>query len=510
MPKRCAHGTCKSDSRYPKSVEGGVVFYPFPKPKTQGDKCGIWIKQCGRPYSQLNPSKVNKNTFVCSKHFLMGKPTPEYPHPVSAVPVPGEQSTPLGARRKRLAESSEELDSALSSSSDNTKEPPIQHNGTESPHEVQHKLEEKTLKEKLTEQNQEMMKVKLEPEPEPESDVKNSQILLLEKELHNVHSAEDALTPETLNQSHLPAFFSYCTGFTYDQFNSLCEFFKVPTDPLSSQTQIPLTYTTTNPEIQKIPLRCQFFLTLMKLRQNFDNKDLAFTFHICLESVILLLDSWIDYMDDRLGQLSSWPHRDVILSNMPADFKQDFPNTFAILGCAELQIERPSSTQLQSQTDSMSTSMNTLKSLVACDPRGAVIYVSALFSGSMSYKEVFNHCKIAELLQSCLQCGFLKKGDGLMTDESFQIEKEVEEIGLKLNIPPSAGSDHQTPHPETEMNKKIPEHIAQVERAIAKIKKFKIISGTIPVSHLGNINQIWYVVSMLSNFQPHIIKEESI
>lgn len=64
MPKRCAYGLCKSDTRYPKSLDGVVEFFPFPKPKTQGEKCRAWIKQCGRPHSQLN---VDKNTYVCSK-----------------------------------------------------------------------------------------------------------------------------------------------------------------------------------------------------------------------------------------------------------------------------------------------------------------------------------------------------------------------------------------------------------------------------------------------------------
>ena len=67
MPKRCAYGTCKSDTRYPQSLEGGVVFFAFPKPKTQEERCRVWIKQCGRPHDQLNPSKINKNTYVCSK-----------------------------------------------------------------------------------------------------------------------------------------------------------------------------------------------------------------------------------------------------------------------------------------------------------------------------------------------------------------------------------------------------------------------------------------------------------
>ena len=66
MVKRCAWGTCKSDSRYPERIEG-VHFIPFPKPKVNYEKCLLWIKLCGRPHSQLNPSTVTKHTPICSK-----------------------------------------------------------------------------------------------------------------------------------------------------------------------------------------------------------------------------------------------------------------------------------------------------------------------------------------------------------------------------------------------------------------------------------------------------------
>ncbi|XP_056150909.1 uncharacterized protein LOC130125376 [Lampris incognitus] len=289
-----------------------------------------------------------------------------------------------------------------------------------------------------------------------ELQAKDSQIQLLGKELHAYTT--NALTPECLNNSHVPEYFHYCTEFTYDQFNSLCEFFKVPNDPITPQTNIPLSYKMPDIEIQKLPVCSQFLLTLMKLRQNFYHKDLAFRFQICVQSVSTLINSWVDYMYDRLGQLSIWPHRDVISQNLPVNFKEEFPNTFAILDCTELKTQKPSSLLLQSQTYSTYKSSNTLKSLVACDPRGAVMYVSAIFTGSLSDKEIFNQCNIIELLQGCIQCGYLKVGDGLMTDKGFLIEKEVEEIGLRLNIPPFARSNCQMPHADVEMTKKIAKH----------------------------------------------------
>ncbi len=200
---------------------------------------------------------------------------------------------------------------------------------------------------------------------------KDGQLELLEKELKNARTTN----AESLNSSSVPNYFHYNTGFTYNQFNDLCSFFKVPNHPDSPETHIPLTYKKVDKQIQDMPLRSQFLLTLMKLRQNFDHKDLAFRFQISVQSVSTLINSWVDYMYDRLGQLSIWPHRDVISENMPANFKKDFPNTSATLDCTELKTEKPASLGLQSATYSTYKSTNTLKSLVACDPRGAVMYV---------------------------------------------------------------------------------------------------------------------------------------
>ena len=312
----------------------------------------------------------------------------------------------------------------------------------------------RTLQDALTAQKQEIitLRVKLEAK---------------DRELH-LQKCTD-LNPEILNISHVPDYFKYCTGFTYDQFNVLCNLFSIPTDPYAPQTQIPLTYKKIDNEISKLTLRSQLLLTLMKFRQNWEHKDLAFRFKIRLQSVSTLINSWVDYMFEILGKLSVWPHRDVISENMPAKFKEQFPNTFAILDGTELKIQKPSSLVLQSQTYSTYKSTNTLKSLVACDPRGALIYVSALFTGSISDKEIFNRSNIIDVLKGCVQCGYLNVGDGLMVDKGFLIEKEVEEIGLKLNIPPFARANRQMPHADVDLTKKIAKHRVHVERAIAKI-----------------------------------------
>lgn len=327
------------------------------------------------------------------------------------------------------------------------------------------------------------------------------------RDLEQNQNPHNYLTPESVNESKVPNYFVYCTGFTYGQYNDLCSFFEIPNNSVCPQTNIPLTYRKTNCHIRAMPLRQQLLMVLMKLRNNWDLKDLAFKFDIDTPSVSRIFGAWVDYMYNKLGSLAIWPHRDIITANMPDKYKEDYPNTFAILDCTELKMEKPSSLLLQSQSYSDYKSTNTLKGLVACDPRGAVIFVSTLFTGSISDREIFNQCKITTLLQGLIECGYLKKGDALMADKGFLIEKDVESLGLKLNIPPFNKSNMQMPVGDVLKTKKNAKHRVHVERAIAKIKKFKIVSGKVPISRLGNINDIWFVVSMLSNFQPHILKK---
>ena len=72
MPKHCCWGLCKSDSRYPnKYPESGIIWIPFPKPKTFPEKARRWVILCGRE-KDFTVDRVGKNTYICSLHFPEG------------------------------------------------------------------------------------------------------------------------------------------------------------------------------------------------------------------------------------------------------------------------------------------------------------------------------------------------------------------------------------------------------------------------------------------------------
>ena len=99
--KHCCYGVCNSNTRYygkRKDMEN-VVFIPFPKPKTQREKCERWVKLCGRQHFTVN--SITKDTYMCSKHFVGGKgPTKENPDPLPALATSFEKRV-LSSKRKR-------------------------------------------------------------------------------------------------------------------------------------------------------------------------------------------------------------------------------------------------------------------------------------------------------------------------------------------------------------------------------------------------------------------------
>ncbi len=63
MTKTCLYRGCKTSSHRDKEA----VFVPFPKPHLDLKRTLEWIKFCGR--EDKDPAKVNKDTYVCLKHF---------------------------------------------------------------------------------------------------------------------------------------------------------------------------------------------------------------------------------------------------------------------------------------------------------------------------------------------------------------------------------------------------------------------------------------------------------
>jgi hypothetical protein len=250
---------------------------------------------------------------------------------------------------------------------------------------------------------------------------------------------------------------------------------------------------------RKLSPQDQFLLFLCRLRVGLLEYDLATRFRVSVSTVSIIINTWLSFVFMRIGCVRTWPTRAKVRAKMPPSFKEKYPSTRVIIDATEIKCEMPSSLVLKSKTYSNYKSANTLKGLVCITPGGSVSFLSPLYTGSISDKEITE------------RSGFLKlpfsEGDSIMADKGFVNIRPLLPPGVSLNIPPFLGMAGQMVHNDVIETQHIAAERIHVERAIRKIKEFHIFDQIIPLSLSGSINQIWAVCGKLTLFQNPIISQ---
>ena len=90
--------------------------------------------------------------------------------------------------------------------------------------------------------------------------------------------------------------------------------------------------------------------------------------------------------------------------------------------------------------------------------------------------------------------------DAFKAYKGFDIQSDLKKIGLHLNIPPFLKDKARFEEDDVIKTQTIAMHRIHVERAIRKIRRFRIFHSIIPVS-----NQIWSAACILLNFQNPVL-----
>ena len=181
---------------------------------------------------------------------------------------------------------------------------------------------------------------------------------------------------------------------------------------------------------------------------------------------------------------------------MPEAFKKKYSSTRVIIDCTEVRCQMPSSLQLNGELFSSYKHHTTLKGLVGISPGGATTFVSQLYTGSISDREIVRRSGLLDL-------PFQDK-DSVMADKGFTIA-DLLPLGVSLNLPPFLGGSSQMPAEDVVKTQEIASLRIHIERAINKIKNFHIWGKVIPLHQIGVVNQMWAVCAFLCNAQPNII-----
>ncbi|XP_078804244.1 uncharacterized protein LOC144992347 [Oryzias latipes] len=240
-----------------------------------------------------------------------------------------------------------------------------------------------------------------------------------------------------------------------------------------------------------MPLIDEFLMYSMRVAVGMKEQLIADMFNVSVARVSRVTITWANYLFMMLSSLPIWISREKVKSIMPLKFQRYCPNVRVILDCTEIALETASSLTLQSETFSSYKNRTTLKGLIGVAPNGLVTFISPLYTGCISDKEITRISGVLPLLEP---------GDDVMADKGFLIQDLLTDIGCKLVIPPFKRSA-QFSKEETEQTQAIARLRIIVERVIGRIKSFHIWDSPVPLTLIGSVNQIWLNCCVLANYQ---------
>jgi hypothetical protein len=192
--------------------------------------------------------------------------------------------------------------------------------------------------------------------------------------------------------------------------------------------------------------------------------------------------------------MTTIPSRDKNRTCSPSSFSQ-FSSCRIVIDCTNIEVATPTLMKNQNATYSSYRGMNSFKVIVGVAPNAVITYVSDLYPGSISDKEIV---KKSNLLNH------LVAGDLILADKGFLIQDIVAK-DVAVNIPPFLNNGKFT-ESEAKATKCIAKCRIHVERANARLKDFRILNF-IPSYLRCYVNEVFQLCAALVNLQFPLIKE---
>ncbi|XP_063734613.1 uncharacterized protein LOC134861367 [Eleginops maclovinus] len=238
----------------------------------------------------------------------------------------------------------------------------------------------------------------------------------------------------------------------------------------------------------KLPAVDELLLFLMYLSVGLHLNDLAERFNIHRSTASRIVSTWTQFLYTLLGSKRLRLPSEVVRAHLPPEFAA-FADTQAVFDCTEIFCQTPSSLLLQSEVFSTYKSHPTLKAMIGMAPHGAITFVSGLYAGSISDREIFKLSGITKLL---------KPDMAIMVDKGFRVDDLVP---CKVYRPAFLSKNKQMSRENVRQTQSIARLRVHVERCIRRVKENKLFDTEIPLSVCGNIEQLFSVACFLVNYQ---------
>uniref|UniRef100_A0A0K2V1A9 Putative LOC100637207 [Amphimedon queenslandica] n=1 Tax=Lepeophtheirus salmonis TaxID=72036 RepID=A0A0K2V1A9_LEPSM len=212
--------------------------------------------------------------------------------------------------------------------------------------------------------------------------------------------------------------------------------------------------------------------------------------------------TWLNFMYYQFKEMDLFLTNDIIDMYMPEDFKSKFPNTRIAFDATEVKINKPSNLADQRATWSYYKNSNMVKVMVGISPRGVVTYISPVYGGSCSDRQII---EISDLLKKKR----LTSGDAIMTDRRILVQDLFANQNVKVNTPTPMRRIYQFQGATAINERKIYSKRIHVERIIGLAKTYKILQGEHDRHKTHLVGRIIYVCFIFCNFTKNIVSQSA-
>ncbi|XP_061774254.1 uncharacterized protein LOC133564138 [Nerophis ophidion] len=229
----------------------------------------------------------------------------------------------------------------------------------------------------------------------------------------------------------------------------------------------------------------QLLLTLMRLRLDLRNQDLAYRFGVKVGTVVRTVHHMVNIMSSTLVPTAVfWPSRAELRKNLPLALRASCPDCAVIVDCFTVPCEGPVASGNKPQQGA-AVACNVLNYLIGVAPQGVVTFVSRGILGNVSPRD------LAE------SCGFLSKllpGDVVLAGRDLDISDAVAARGARFGTAQgSLAADVQ----------------AHVERVVSMVRRrYAMLTGPVEspfasaaerTSNMSTFDKIVQVACALNN-----------
>lgn len=191
------------------------------------------------------------------------------------------------------------------------------------------------------------------------------------------------------------------------------------------------------PVSSKLSTADQLLMCLMRLRLGLLYGHLARIFEVSVSTVGNIVKTMMVLLKKVMKLVVVWLSRPQIQNSLPQSFIENgFGKTTCIVDCTEVFLQRPTKLMARAQTYSAYKGHNTIKFLTVIAPNGLLMFVSKAYGGRASDKFITADSGVQD---------YFFPGDEIMADRGFSLDRDLEVLGVKLNVPAfTKGISHKT------------------------------------------------------------------